>query len=89
MVLRKENMEALAENGVVIFIDRHPSRILAATSLEDRPLARGDGEKLRRLHRERLPLYRGYARCRVRNDRRLKNLLLKTLRFCKKEGGVL
>lgn len=89
VVLRKENMEALQENGVVIFIDRRPERILKTTDLTDRPLVRDSGDKLRRLHRERLPLYRGYARRVVRNDRRLKQLLLRTLKACSKEEDVL
>ncbi len=89
MVLREENMAALAKTGVVIFIDRRPERIVKTADLYNRPLVRDGGDRLFRLYRERLPLYRRYADRVVRNDRRLKQLLLRTLKACRSEGGVL
>jgi len=68
VVLREENMEALARNGLIFFIDRHPSRILRSGSLRDRPLVQDDRERLFRLHAERLPLYRRWADLTIRND---------------------
>ena len=67
-VLREENMRALAENGVLFFIDRHPSRILRTASLLDRPLVQDDSERLFRLYAECLPLYRRWADKTVRNS---------------------
>lgn len=67
-VLREENMRVLAEHGVIVFIDRHPSHILRSASLADRPLVKDDSDKLFRLYRERLPLYRLWAGVTVRND---------------------
>ena len=67
-VLREENMEALARNGLIFFIDRHPSRILRSGSLCDRPLVQDDRERLFRLHAERLPLYRRWADVTIRNS---------------------
>ena len=61
MVLREENMEALASGGVIFFIDRHPSHILRSARLGDRPLVADDTRKLYRLHAERLALYRRWA----------------------------
>ena len=60
-VLREQNMEALAKNGMVFFIDRHPSHILSSASLSDRPLVQDDRDRLFRLHAERLALYRRWA----------------------------
>ena len=60
-ILREQNMEALAKNGMVFFIDRHPSHILRSASLTDRPLVQDDRDKLFRLHAERLALYRRWA----------------------------
>ncbi len=68
VVLREENMEALARNGLIFFIDRHPSRILRSGSLCDRPLVQDDSERLFRLYAERLPLYRRWADKTVRNS---------------------
>lgn len=67
-VLREENMQALAENGIIFFLDRHPSRILRSASLHDRPLVQGDSERLLRLYSERLPLYRRWADATIRNN---------------------
>jgi shikimate kinase len=69
MVLRRENMEALAQNGFICFIDRHPSLILRSTSLDDRPLVKSDGEKLHRLYAERIALYRQWADSTLVNGR--------------------
>ena len=60
-VLREQNMEALAKNGMVFFIDRHPSHILRSASLSDRPLVQDDRDRLFLLHAERLALYRRWA----------------------------
>ena len=66
-VLREQNMEALAKNGMVFFIDRPPSHILSSASLSDRPLVQDDRDKLFRLHAERLALYRRWADVTIRS----------------------
>lgn len=83
MILREENMDALARNGLILFIDRHPSRILRSTTLGDRPLVQNDRDKLFRLYAERLALYRRYADITIPNHggpRTLKQRLLLVLR---------
>ncbi len=83
MILRKENMEELARNGLILFIDRHPSRILRSTTLGDRPLVQNDKDKLFRLYADRISLYRRYADVTVPNHggpRTLKNRILLILR---------
>jgi shikimate kinase len=67
-VLREANMEALAESGLIVFLHRHPSRILRSASLDDRPLVQDDAERLFRLYAERLPLYRRWAHVTVHNS---------------------
>ena len=67
VIKRVENMRMLAENGVVIWLDRSP-RLLHGTS--ERPLS-PDDDAIRRLYEERLPLYRLYSdRC-VENNGQL------------------
>ena len=86
-VLRDRNMEALAKNAVIVFIDRHPSRILRSGSLSERPLVRDDSDKLFRLYHERLPLYRRWADATVRNGgtrRRMKGCILHILKLFRK-----
>lgn len=66
VVLREENMAALRQNAVVVFLDRAPEDILGE-DLSDRPLVAGDQRKIYRLRAERLPLYTRYADLVVRN----------------------
>ena len=56
-VLRARNVDAMKQNGAVVFLDR-PLEALLPT--DDRPLA-NDAEKIRRLYRERLDVYRAAA----------------------------
>ena len=83
VILREENMEALSKNGLVVFIDRHPSHILRSTSLGDRPLVQNDGDRLFRLYEARLALYRRHAGVTIPNHggpRTLKSRILQILR---------
>ena len=87
MVLREANMEALAKNGLMFFIDRHPSHILRSASLKDRPLVADDADKLFRLYEERLALYRLWAHVTIRNSgsrRGMKRCLLQILKHFRK-----
>ena len=83
VILREENMTALSKNGLVVFIDRHPSHILRSTTLGDRPLVQNDRDRLFRLYADRLALYRRHADVTVPNHggpRTLKKRLLQILR---------
>ena len=91
MVLREESMEALKQSGMVFFIDRHPALILRTASLDDRPLVQSDGEKLFRLYRERIALYRRWADFTIVNNRsmnkRLKRGILRIMRRWRKRAA--
>lgn len=84
IILREENMKALKENGIVFFIDRHPSLILRSASLSDRPLVQDDRDRMFRLYKQRIALYRSYADVTIRNDKsmnkRLKRGILRIIR---------
>jgi len=60
MVLREENMAALAETGVVFFRDRALADILGE-DLTGRPLLSGDKQRIYDLYDRRIHLYRKYA----------------------------
>ena len=83
MILRGENMDALSKNGIIVFIDRHPSHILRSTTLGDRPLVQNDRDRLFRLYAERIALYRRHADVIIPNHggpRTLKRRILQILR---------
>lgn len=66
MVLREENMQALAQNGIVFFRDRPLADILGE-DLSDRPLLSSDQQRLYDLYHQRIHLYRGYAHHTISN----------------------
>ena len=56
-ILRRENVDALRSNGVLVFLDRLPEDLVPTS---DRPLADEIG-KIRALYEKRIPLYRAAA----------------------------
>ena len=56
-VLRRENVDALKQNGTLVFLDRPPEALLPT---DDRPLA-DDAAKLRALYQTRYPIYTAAA----------------------------
>ncbi len=64
VILRKENMINLKQNGLIIFIDR-PLELLTPTS--SRPLTSNKSD-LKKKYNERIDLYKKYADIIVKND---------------------
>ena len=56
VVLREENMKALKQNGIVVFLDRN----ILNLSKDGRPLSQGK-DALQKLYKERIDLYTKYA----------------------------
>ena len=63
-ILRKENVDALKMNGIVVFLDRPLEDLIPS---DDRPLA-NDEQKIRALHEKRYPIYSAAADVTVRVD---------------------
>ncbi len=66
VVLREENMKALAQNGRIVWLNR-PIADIAAMNLNDRPLVGEDTKRVYALFAAREPLYRKYAALTVNN----------------------
>ena len=64
VIKRRENMQALAENGLILWLDR-PVDLLYGSS--DRPLS-SDREHILSLYQERRPYYERYADVRIENS---------------------
>lgn len=56
-VLDKDNIRALKQNGVIVFLDRALNNLVAT---DDRPLS-SERDKLERLYAERYDIYKAYA----------------------------
>ncbi len=60
IILKKENMDALKENGIVVFLNRDIEDIVKTIDIKDRPLM-SQPERLYELAKERLHLYKEYC----------------------------
>lgn len=61
VVLRPENIDALRQNGTLVFIDRPAEDIVRGVDVSGRPLLAEGAERVYRLAAERDRLYREYA----------------------------
>lgn len=68
IILRPENMAALAATGMIFFRDRDLEDILGEDHM-GRPLVGRDPEKLRILYTQRIELYRKYAQYIISNTK--------------------
>ncbi len=60
-VVTREDNYPIAKEGLVIFIDRPPEKIMEDVDTESRPLLKEGRDRLLRLYGERNTLYRGWA----------------------------
>lgn len=68
IILRPENMEALAATGLIFFRDRDLEDIVGEDHM-GRPLVGKDPNKLRILYTQRIDLYRKYAQYTISNTK--------------------
>lgn len=85
-VKRAENMDMLRKNGVIIFIDRGPEKILASLTDDSRPLLAEDKQKIFKLYEERIALYRKYADRAVSNNGTKADALRRLLEIAKERA---
>ena len=75
VVLRQENITALKENGLLLFIDRSPEDIIGDVDTETRPLLAAGRRRIYDLYAQREALYRKAADITVVNKGELKEVL--------------
>ena len=76
VVKRKDNIEALKKNCIVIFVDRDIEDILSDIDFSSRPLLATDHKQnLLHLHSERYELYKKYCDFSVKNNSTLENIV--------------
>lgn len=81
VVLRQENMDALKENGWIVWLNRSVDLLVPST---DRPLSETK-EALEKLYEERKPYYRKYADIEVENNEAIETALLEIIRQWEKQ----
>ncbi|MEO2682345.1 shikimate kinase, partial [Clostridium butyricum] len=82
VVKKKENIDALKKDALIIFLDRPVEKILEDVDVSKRPLLKDGKERVINLYNERYELYKKYADEIVVNDsdmieviERLKNVI--------------
>ncbi|MEE3381036.1 MAG: shikimate kinase [Succiniclasticum sp.] len=75
VILRPENIRALKENGVVIYLDRHPDDIVSDVDMAYRPLLKGGTGRVYELYDQRHRLYEEAADITVPNKGTRKDVL--------------
>lgn len=68
IILREENIQALQQNGIIIFLNRSIESISNDIQISTRPLLQSGSHKLQKLHAERIDLYHKYAHITIENN---------------------
>ncbi len=83
VILRSENMEMLGRNGLIIFIDRKPEKIISCINDNYCPLIGNDKLKLFEIYKQRIELYKHYAKVIIGNNGASEETIAKLLLHCK------
>ena len=75
VVLRKENISSLKENGLIIFLDRSPEDIIGDVDTKTRPLLAAGRQRIYDLFAQREALYRAAADVTVQNKGSVRDVL--------------
>lgn len=67
IITQEASMEALKENGLILFLDRPLENIEKDIERDSRPLLKDDKSRLEELYEERIDFYRLYADLTVEN----------------------
>ncbi len=68
LVKRKENIDALKENSIIIFLNRPVENIIKDIDASTRPLLADGKERLYTLYNERIQLYKSYCDIEIINE---------------------
>lgn len=68
IIKRKENIDYLKHNSVIVFINRHPEDIVSDVDINNRPLLKDGIDNIYKLYNERINLYKEYCNIEILND---------------------
>lgn len=71
VIKREENMQRLKKNGVIIFVDRSPEKIIETLDDSVRPLLKDGVKRIFDLYKERYELYKKYSDIVIFNNEEL------------------
>ncbi|TDT71769.1 shikimate dehydrogenase [Hypnocyclicus thermotrophus] len=79
IIKNNKNIEALKENGIIIFIDRSLENLINDIDVKHRPLLKNNVEHIKILYNERYSIYNKAADIIVKNNTNFNNVLEKIL----------
>lgn len=68
IIIRKENIDFLKINSIIIFINRPLEKIIQDININNRPLLKRNMEDIYKLYNERIHLYEKYSDLEILND---------------------
>lgn len=75
IVKKKENIDYLKNNSIIIFINRHPDSIVNDVDIQMRPLLKDGAQIIYKLYDERIALYKKYCDIEVINDGNISDII--------------
>lgn len=74
-----KNMEILNKSGIIIFVNRALENVIADIQTDGRPLLKDGKERLYKLYKERIDLYKKYCDYEVINDDSIESMVEKII----------
>lgn len=84
IVTRKENIDYLKNNSIIVFINRHPDIIAEDVDIQKRPLLKTGINNVYKLYNERISLYKDYCDIEIVNDRNIDEVIEEIIQKIKK-----
>lgn len=82
IIKRKENIDLLKKNGIIIYLNRPLDNIVADIELSSRPLIQDDIQKVYDIYSERHDQYLAVSDYSVLNDSSIEEVCLKIIEIC-------
>lgn len=83
VILRKENIDALKENGIICLLNRDLDKIMEDVDTESRPLLKEGRHKIKTLYEKRWPLYKSSADVIIDNNGTIDQTLSQIIPYMK------
>ena len=83
VVKRKNNIDVLKEDSIIVFIDRPTEKIIGDVDTDSRPLLKEGKDRLYKLYEERYNLYKEAADITIKNEGFLRDLVDELLKLLK------
>lgn len=85
IIKRKENMDYLRENSIIVFLNRPLENIIADINIKTRPLLKESIDNINKLYYERFHLYKKYCDVEILNETTIDDAVYNIVNALKKD----